>query len=251
MIFNRKVLFDGLRSALVPNTGFNALQVTSIGVIVDEFERRKLADVRWLAYILETVWHEARFMSVREIGRGKGKPYGVPHKLTGKVYYGRGFPQITWYANYLKFQTSLNLPLTTDPDMALIVPVSVAILFEGMTTGVTAKDSFTKYQLHDFFNDKKDDPVGARRIINGTDKALMIAKGHYKILAVLKDAMRNNVSAMKPQPPVQVEFDNPSPPVEDEVITVPASPENASLSVAIAAAIGIVLLCLVAFFVEK
>jgi putative chitinase len=178
------------------------LQVTSIGVIVDEFERRKLSDVRWLAYILATVWHEARFMSVAEIGRGKGKDYGVPHKLTGKVYYGRGFPQLTWYDNYLKFErTLINMPLTTNPELALIVPVSVAILFEGMTTGVTAKDSFTKYQLHDFFSATVDDPVNARRIINGTDDARLIAGHHYAILDVLEVA---RVTGQPQLPPPRV-----------------------------------------------
>jgi hypothetical protein len=204
MNFNRKVVFDGLRTALKPKAGFNDQQVTSIAAIVDEFEKRKLPDVRWLAYILATVWHEARFISQPEIGRGKGKKYGKPHKQTGKVYYGRGFSQITWYDNYLKFEKTLGQPLTTNPDLALIVPVAVQILFEGMMTGVTAKDSFTKYQLHDFFNDKKDDPIGARRIINGVDKNKLIAGYHGKILSVLKEAVQ--VEAR------QVEFDNPNPP---------------------------------------
>lgn len=196
-MFNRKTVFSGLKAVLKPS-GFNDVQVTAIAAIVLEFERRKLPDVRWLAYILATVWHEARFISQPEIGRGKGRKYGVPHKLTGKVYYGRGFSQITWYDNYLKFQNTLNLPLTTDPDTALNVPVAVAILFEGMTTGVTAKDSFTKYQLHDFFNATKDDAVGARRIINGTDKAKLIADHHHKILAVLQKAKRDAAPAAKP-----------------------------------------------------
>lgn len=59
MKFDRKTLFSGLRTALKPAVGFTDVQVSSIGVIVDEFERRKLPDIRWLAYILATVWHEA------------------------------------------------------------------------------------------------------------------------------------------------------------------------------------------------
>jgi hypothetical protein len=246
MTFNRKILFAGLKAALNP-TGFDEPQVTAIAAIVSEFERRALPDVRWLAYILATVWHEARFKSVREIGRGKGKKYGVPHKLTGKIYYGRGFSQITWYDNYLKFRSTLNLPLTTDPDMALLVPVAVAILFEGMTTGVTAKDSFTKYQLHDFFNATKDDPVMARSIINGRkkgeplpDKAKLIAGYHDKILAVLQKAKRDGAPAAKPaaMKPVVAHAEQ----LEDEVITVPASPSidgSAAAGAAVVAGSGI------------
>lgn len=190
MRLDRKTLFDGLRAALKPQGGWQLLQIAVINAIAVEWERRRLTDLRWLAYIMATAWHEARFISQREVGRGKGRAYGKPDKRTGQIYYGRGLVQLTWYANYLKFEKTLNLPLTTDPDLALQVPVSVAILFEGMTTGITAKDAFTKYQLEDFFNAQTDDPVGARRIINGTDKAKLIAGYHALILDVLLAAER-------------------------------------------------------------
>lgn len=191
--FDRKILFNGLRN----NFGkLDDVQVTVIASIVDEFERRKLADVRWLAYMLATGWGEATWKPVREIGRGKGKIYGKP--VNGKVYYGRGIVQLTWWRNYLKFQNTLNLPLVNDPDMVMIVPVAVAILFEGMTTGITAKDAFTKYQLHDFFNATVEDPVNARRIINGTDKAKKFAAWHRQILQVLHAAKREEGFAIPP-----------------------------------------------------
>jgi hypothetical protein len=43
-------------------------------------------------------------------------------------------------------------------------------MFEGMERG-----SFTGKKLADYFNDKNTDPVGARKIINGTDRAGTIA----------------------------------------------------------------------------
>ena len=48
------------------------------------------------------------------------------------------------------------------------------ILFTGSVDGW-----FTKKKLSDYFSDSKSDPVGARRIINGTDRADLIA-GYYR-----------------------------------------------------------------------
>ena len=195
MHFDRKKLFTLLTQRF---GALDGVQQSVVAAMVDEFTRRKLTDVRWLAYILATGWGECRWRPVREIGRGRGKKYGKPHPKTGKIYYGRGCPtQLTWYENYLMMGETLNLPLATDPDLALQVPVGVAIAYEGMTTGVTAKDSFTKYQLQDFFNATVDDPVGARRIINGKDKAALFARWHYKILDALK-ATRLPDAAQKP-----------------------------------------------------
>lgn len=262
MKFDRKTVFDGLRPTL--NMKFNDRQVTSVAAILDEFERRKLPDLRWLAYMLATVWHECRFEPVREIGRGKGRKYGKPHPDTGKVYYGRGFVQLTWYDNYVKMGETLKLPLTTDPDMVLLVPVATAILFEGMTTGVTTKDSFTAYQLHEFFNDKVNDPVGARKIINGTDKAKLIAGYHNGILAVLMQAKRDDVVAAKPVAPPVADVPAPVPapapapkPAPDlPRLDLPDTAESTGTSilltlVIIAAVIGLGLLVVAAQFIGE
>jgi putative chitinase len=254
MKFNRKILFDGLRA----NFGkLDAEQVSVIAAIVDEFERRKLNDQRYLAYMLATPWGECNWRPVREIGRGKGKKYGV--SVNGQIYYGRGLVQLTWHKNYELMGDRLKLPLVTTPDMAMIVPVAVQIMFEGMIWGL-----FTGKRLGDYFGDTTDDPVNARRIINGKDKAQKFAEWHKLVLAVLKDAVRPDMPAVKPAvmkpQPAHVEFDNPVPPKADLPqldVVVPAAAEDkmqkgiASLLVAIAAAIGLGLLAVVAFFKEK
>lgn len=188
MKFDRKKIFDGLRPIFVKTKGYAPEQVDVIDAIITEFEDRKIEDVRWLAYMLATAWGECQWKPVREIGRGKGKPYGKA--IDGKIYYGRGLVQLTWLRNYKTMSETLGIDLVENPDRALEVPVAVKIMFEGMTTGKSAKDSFTKYQLHDFFNSKKNDPVGARRIINGTDKAEQFAKWHRSILKVLETAIK-------------------------------------------------------------
>jgi hypothetical protein len=198
MQFDRKKLF----TLLVQRFGtLDGVQQSVVAAIIDEFARRKLTDMRWLAYMLATGWGECKWRPVREIGRGKGKPYGKTDPATGKAYYGRGIVQLTWKRNYQMMGETLNLPLVKDPDIALQVPVAVAILFEGMTTGKRAQDSFTKWQLHDFFSDKVNDPVNARRIINGKDKAEIFARWHYKILEVLEATRIAEASpAEKPSP---------------------------------------------------
>ena len=37
---------------------------------------------------------------IEEICKGRGMPYGKPDLTTGKVYYGRGFVQLTSERNY-------------------------------------------------------------------------------------------------------------------------------------------------------
>jgi putative chitinase len=239
-MINRKILFSGLRKAFGP---FNQMQVDVVQAVVAEFERRKLTDVRWLAYMLATGWGEAKWEPVREIGRGKGKEYGK--LVRGVSYYGRGLVQLTWLVNYEKMSKTLNLPLVEDPDLVMQVPVAVAIMFEGMTTGLSAKDSFTKYQLHDFFNNTVDDPVGARRIINGKNKAQKFAGWHNQILEVLTAAVVKP-AVMKPSQVEAAPLPLPTPVAEDRIHSAVGS-----LLVAIAAAIGLGILTVVAFFMEK
>jgi putative chitinase len=190
MKFDRKTVFDGLRKDFGK---MDDVQVSVIAAMVDEFERRQLTDMRWLSYILATGWGESAWKPVREIGRGKGKKYGKPAR-NGQVYYGRGCPtQITWDYNYQMLGDILNMPLLDDPDMALLVPVGVAIGFEGMIRGV-----FTGKKLGDYFSATVDDPVNARRIINGKDRAKQFAGYHAKILVTLGHAVRMDVPAQKP-----------------------------------------------------
>jgi hypothetical protein len=196
-MIDRKLFFRGLRRVFGP---FNAVQVKVINATLDEWERRRLQDLRWLSYMLSTQKGECNFEPVREIGRGRGKPYGLKHKATGQVYYGRGLVQLTWFDNYAKMGVLLGLPLVQEPDMALEIPVAVAILFEGMTTGVSARGDFTGHHLGEYFNATTDDPLNARRIINGRDKASQFAAWHREILKVLQASLVEAPAAPQPAP---------------------------------------------------
>lgn len=124
----------------------------------------KKGDDRWLAYVLGTAHHETdrTFGPIREYGLGKGKKY--------RPYYGRGLVQLTWDYNYKKMGQRIGVDLLGDPDLALEIRYAVPIIFIGMREGI-----FTRKKLADYFNATKGDWVQARRIVNGLDKANLIA----------------------------------------------------------------------------
>lgn len=172
MLFNRTVFFSYARRAPFGGSLTQA-QVDGCERIIAEAERRKLSDVRWLAYMLATAFHEtgAKMQPVRE---GGGEKY-----LRGKKYYpwvGEGLVQVTWEANHRKFGA-------TRPGQLLEWPIALKALFDGMIKGM-----FTGKCLPDYFNARGDDPVGARRIVNGTDKAQLIAGYHKHFLDALQAA---------------------------------------------------------------
>jgi putative chitinase len=161
---NRETFFAAIR--LAPFAGsLSQSQVDGVNAILAEWDKRGLTDVRWLAYMLATTFHEtARTMQpIREHGRGRGMRYGT-------TYYGRGFVQLTWEENYRKAAAAVGVDLIADPDRALELPIAATIMFDGMTKGW-----FTGSKLADFIAGKTCDYVQARRIVNGTDKAVTIA----------------------------------------------------------------------------
>ena len=86
-------------------------------------------------------------------------------------YYGRGYVQITWEANYKKFSEILKVDLVKEPDVALLPEYAVRILVIGMRDGL-----FTGLSLDDCTDSEGTvDYLKARRIINGTDKNEVIA----------------------------------------------------------------------------
>lgn len=183
-MINRAKFFAGVRHGPFPGK-LNKDQVSGCEAILTEWERRELTDLRHLAYMLATAfWETAHTMQpITE--------YGSQKYLRGKKYWpwiGRGYVQLTWEANYramtkLLRAAGFDVDLCEDMDAALCPDVAAFIMFEGMQRG-----SFTGKKLSNYFNKTKNDPVNARRIINGTDKAAQIAAIHKQFLADLLQA---------------------------------------------------------------
>lgn len=181
MNIDLKIAFDGFRNGPFPGK-LDKGQVQGCSAIIHEFLRRGLTDLRWLAYMLATAWHETAFTMQPITERGSQK------YLRAKVYWpwiGRGYVQLTWDYNYKAMQKLLkeagfDVDIVAKRDEALRPDVAAFIMFEGMIRG-----TFRKKKLADYFNNTKSDPIMARYIINAKrkgeklpDKAVEIANAY-------------------------------------------------------------------------
>ena len=181
----KKQFFDIVRKELFSNI-LNQSQVEGLEFILDYFNgQTDITDIRQFAYILGTIHHEtgATMQPIEEWGKGKGKLYGTnvkmnkrPYYDTKKIFYGRGYVQLTWYENYL-VMTKLakleghNWDFINNPELMLQHEPSIWVCFKGMSQGL-----FTGKKLSDYIFGKEPDFINARRIINGLDCSEKIAK---------------------------------------------------------------------------
>ena len=156
-------------------------------------EDPNISDLRWAAYMLATVKHECAntWQPIEEYGKGQGRPYGVPVQVQdadgttyNNTYYGRGFVQLTWKANYDRMGRALGMGnlLVLHPEHALELQTATQILSCGMRLGM-----FTGRKLADYINDTQCDYLNARRIINGLDRADVI-QGYAQALEQMLNA---------------------------------------------------------------
>ena len=126
------------------------------------------------AYVLATAHHETgRFKHMEEIGRGDGRDYGEDVLLIRgerRRYHGRGFVQLTWLQNYARMSLLIGVNLVEGPEQAMQPDIAAEILWEGMIRGLFTGKSLADYRAGDSL-----DFVQARRIVNGMDKADLIA----------------------------------------------------------------------------
>lgn len=134
--------------------------------------------IGWLAYGFATAWHEARLEPVEEIGKGKGRTYGAAGKY-GQAQYGRGLVQLTWDRNYEWADAAASEAgliqkgdILKDFDLVMRPDIATFILVAGMEGG-----HFTGKSLASYIGPRgtMGQFTDARRIINGTDRAEMIA----------------------------------------------------------------------------
>lgn len=165
------------------------LSTGSTRLLIDECKRRGLLRNQ-CAYALATAWHETgRYKYMREIWgptpiqkRYEGRTdLGNTVAGDGKKFMGRGFVQITGRRNYTDWSKRLGLDLLKEPQLAERPEIAARIAVEGMRLG-----TFTGKKLSDYITLKASDFRNARRIINGLDKADLIAGYAKEFDAALK-----------------------------------------------------------------
>lgn len=172
---NRKAFYAKIRE------GFGPLTQKQVNGFEEILAATENLPVSHRAYILATAWHETAhtMQPIRE----RGGPEYLKKYDTGRLaralgntpeadgdgitFAGRGYVQITGRANYKKASKLVNLDLVNNPDLALHPSVAVKILVQGCETGM-----FTGRKLSDYL---PGDYRGARRVVNGQDKADLIA----------------------------------------------------------------------------
>jgi hypothetical protein len=187
----------------------SAVKQNNIFTIIDAFENDDaMKSLRWLAYILATSMHESND-TFAPVAEGywikpeskrvsslynyytKNNPGALrtmfPNGKSGTAYYGRGrVVQLTHDFNYKLASLKIygDLRLFNDPDMIINdAACDLAVTFRGMHEGW-----FTGYRLEQFFplGSNKANWRSARKIINGLDKANLIAGYAMKFYDLLE-----------------------------------------------------------------
>jgi len=160
------------------------------------------------AYVLATAYHETAhtMKPVREYG---GEKY-----LKSKKYYpyvGMGYVQLTWDYNYKKASDKLGVDFLKNPKLLLESKYAAPIIVVGMVEGW-----FTGKKLSDYITLNTSDFTSARKIVNGLDKAELIADYAKQYDKLLKDiGYGEQMPVILPSSPVQPLPDDPGVPVPE------------------------------------
>ncbi|MCA6559021.1 MAG: hypothetical protein IM583_21010, partial [Pseudanabaena sp. M114S2SP2A07QC] len=121
------------------------------------------------AYLMATIeWETAHtFEPVRE-AYWLSEAWRREH-LRYYPYYGRGYVQLTWKANYQTFSEITGLDLVSNPDLAMQPDTALFILVYGLKHGIFGA------KLEDYVRQDKTDYFHARRGVNILDHAADIA----------------------------------------------------------------------------
>lgn len=187
MSFNPKAFFDVARSATPLGPTLDQGEVDGCTAILAASVGWRLS---WTAYAIATAYHETAgtMQPIKEYGSHsyftrrydiKGEKPALARQLgntepgDGARFAGRGYVQLTGRRNYAAMAQLTGADLLGFPDMAMDQKIAARILRSGMEGGL-----FTGKSLGDYLPDgtaSRQQFLAARRIINGSDKAMSIA----------------------------------------------------------------------------
>jgi putative chitinase len=235
-----KPFFDSLRASFGP---LSQNQVDGIELLLQATDK---LSPRHRAYILATAWHETgpaasnlHMTPRREIWgptpaqqRYEGRvDLGNTVRGDGYKFLGRGYVQITGRHNYHKASNLVGRDLVAEPDLALDPAIAARIIVHGMTVGW-----FTGKKMADY-----DSYVGMRRVVNGTDKAELIAGYAEKFEDALKKLPQKPVEPVPPPPA-------PIPPPAPETSPAPPPETGQGTTAIIVGALGAIAAAIAAWF---
>lgn len=208
---NRDVFFREVRASLFRGK-INQSQVEGTEALLNIWhDFYSDHPIEHLAYCLATSYHEtgSKMQPVREgfaktdagaisavnrlYRKGRiSRNYAKPDPKTGKSYFGRGHVQLTWDYNYKKMTKRLGIDFYNHPEKALEPENSAHLLFVGCLEGM-----YTGKSLSDYIKGHKINYRQARRVVNGMDKASLIAGYAKKFEYALDEAISDEVTERK------------------------------------------------------
>ena len=217
---NRNIFYKNYRIEFGPLT---QSQIDGLNKLLNFIEEDKhIKDIRWIAYILATVYHECArtWQPIKESGSSEyfirrygsqtkvGKSIGNDTPEEGSIYAGRGYSQVTGETNYerneimlrkeypdvvdrFEKRTGRKFDLTigdhaydvNDPDNMLDPEIAYCSMSMSMRKGL-----YTGVGLKRYINGNGCDFYNARKIINGLDCADKVAFYAKKFLKCVKAA---------------------------------------------------------------
>lgn len=212
--FSRDKFYSSVRPSLfggkISPTQFSGTEVI-LDVWLESFCER--TPITQCSVCLGTTFHETdrTMQPIREHGdtayftkmydvQGKdparARRYGNVRPGDGAKYCGRGDVQLTWYVNYLKATSRLHelrligdgIDFTKNPELVMQPKIAAQIMFIGMEEGWFTGRTLDQIVDPRIDGDEYADFVKSRSIINGSDRADLIAGYSMKFLAALKAA---------------------------------------------------------------
>lgn len=184
MNIDKKIFFDNYKKRFDNNLSQQEVNDIDLFLTMVNSNLGSFTTAQW-AYIFATTWHETAHTFHPVIEAYWKTEDWRKRNFRYYPYYGRGYVQITWEANYKKYSQKLGVDLVKNPEKVLEPKISFFILTDGFKNGV-----FTGKKISDYISGTKKDYVNARRCINGLDKASDIAEYAKGFEAILNLAIK-------------------------------------------------------------